>query len=181
MRSGIGSPGGSRLRILFAAITLFALATKAGADGGTVQLAQTAGPFVVTVFTAPTPLRAGPVDISVMVQNQLDQQPVLDGQVLVELRSEDGVVVRAQAMRGQAQNNLLYAALINVPEPGRWALEVTTSRGQSSAKVNGNIKVGSASGFLLSYWRSLALPSIMIVLFVLNQWLKRRGDLLIAP
>jgi hypothetical protein len=160
---------------LLAAITLFALATPTPADGGTLQLVQTAGPFVVTVFTTPTPLRAGPVDISVMVQNQLDQKPVLDGQVLVELQGEGGLVLKAQAVRGQAQNNLLYASLIKIPEPGRWALSVTISRGQDSAKVFGSITVGSAKGFMLSYWRSLALPSIIIVLFVLNQWLKRRG------
>jgi hypothetical protein len=167
--------------VLFVALSLIALATTARADQGTVQLVQRNGPFVVTVFTAPAPLRAGPIDVSVMVQNQLDQQPVLDGQVLVELQSENGVVVRAEALRGQAENDLLYAALINVPAPGRWVLEVTTSRGQDSAKIVGTIIVASAKGFWFSNWRSLALPPIVIVLFVLNQWLKKRRIFMLDP
>jgi len=166
--------GDPRKCVLFLALTLIALAPTARADGGKVQLVQTDGPFVVTVFTAPAPLRAGPVDISVMVQNRLDQQPVLDGHVLVELQNDNGILVKAQALRGQAENNLFYAALINVPAPGRWRLEVTISRGHDSAKISGSITVASARGFWSSNWRSLALPSIVIVLFVLNQWLKRR-------
>ncbi len=159
---------------MFIALSLVALATTARAGQGTVQFVQTDGPFVVTVFTAPSPLRAGPVDVSVMAQNRLDQRPVLDGQVLVELQSKNGVVVRAEALRGQAENDLLYAALINVPESGRWVLNVTINREHELAKISGSITVDSARGCWFSNWRSLALPSIVIVLFVLNQWLKRR-------
>lgn len=139
-----------------------------------MQLVQSDGPFVVTVFTSPAALRVGPVDVTVMVQNRVDQQPVLDAQVVVELKSEDGLLVKTQALRGLGRNNLLYAALIKVPEPGRWVLGVTTGRGQDSAKVVGSITVSPARGFWFSNWRSLTLPSIIIVLFVLNQWLKRR-------
>src|SRR5690348_8298122 len=61
---------------------------KAHADGGVVQLEKAAGPFVVTVFTTPSPLRAGPIDISLMIQSRENQQPLLDCQALVQLRKE---------------------------------------------------------------------------------------------
>ncbi len=56
------------------------------ADGGTVQFTKAAGPFVVTVFATPSPLRAGPVDISLMIQQSNNQQPLLDCDVEIELR-----------------------------------------------------------------------------------------------
>jgi len=39
------------------------------ADGGTLRLWERAGNYKVAVFTDPTPLRAGPVDVSVFVQD----------------------------------------------------------------------------------------------------------------
>src|SRR5262249_22373888 len=70
------SAGGvmSARRVAGPALTLRVLALAlrpcaAHGDGGAVRLAQQAGPYRVTVFTAPTPLRAGPVDVSVFVQD----------------------------------------------------------------------------------------------------------------
>ena len=39
------------------------------ADGGLLRARQEAGPFIVSIFTAPEPLRAGPVEVSVLVQS----------------------------------------------------------------------------------------------------------------
>ncbi len=41
----------------------------ARADGGAVRLRQRSGGYQIAVFTEPTPLRAGPVDVSVLVQD----------------------------------------------------------------------------------------------------------------
>ena len=50
----------------------------AQADGGAVCLHETSGPFLVTVFVSPYPLRVGPADISVLVQDQRTGEVVLD-------------------------------------------------------------------------------------------------------
>src|SRR5262249_156491 len=55
----------------------------ARADGGTVRLSQRAGGYQVTVFTEPTPLRAGPVDVSVLVQDAATGQALPGAQVTV--------------------------------------------------------------------------------------------------
>jgi len=167
----LGSHG---LLLMFALLTL---CTPAHADGGLVVLHQETGPFIVTVFTAPNPLRAGPVDISVLVQNPANDQPVLDGDVLVRLRSEGGMTLKAQATREMAQNKLLYSALMTLPEAGRWEMAVTIKQGDQAASILGQVSAAAPRPFLLSYWRSLSLPPIFVGLFVLNQWLKRR----IAP
>ena len=163
---------------LLLALSLLALCARAQADGGLVLLHQTDGPFVITVLAAPNPPRAGPVDISVLVQNRADEQAALNEEVIVRLRSEDGVIVAAQAMRDAAQNKPVYSALMNLPEAGQWELEVTIRQGRQgeiTARAIGKLPVAAPRPFLLSYWRSLSLPWAVVALFAINQWLKRRA------
>jgi hypothetical protein len=169
-------------RVANAAVMAMLIATawiaciiRTRADGGAVQFEKSAGPFVITVFTTPSPLRAGPVDISLMIQSRENQQPVLDCQALVELNKEGAMSIRSEATHEAAQNKLLYAAPVKVPESGLWELEVAIEHGDDSIKVAGEITVASSNPVLLVYWRSLALPPLFISLFALNQWLKRRS------
>src|SRR5581483_8908588 len=41
----------------------------ATADGGSLRLSEQDGNYRITVFTSPSPPRAGPVDVSVLVQD----------------------------------------------------------------------------------------------------------------
>lgn len=161
--------------MLLLAIAGFTRLLPAHADGGAVQFEKAAGAFVITVFTTPSPLRAGPVDISLMIQRRDNQQPVLDCQAVVQLRKEGVMNIRSEATHEAAQNKLLYAAPVQVPEPGPWELEVAIQRGDDSINIAGEITVASSAPVLLVYWRSLALPPLVIALFALNQWLKRRS------
>ena len=56
-------------RLCLTILATFLLAAPARGDGGTVRISERAGPYRVTVFTSPSPLRAGPVDVSVLVQD----------------------------------------------------------------------------------------------------------------
>ena len=49
------------------------------ADGGSMRLSGKKGGYQITVFTAPTPFRAGPVDISVLVQDASTGDPMPAG------------------------------------------------------------------------------------------------------
>jgi len=160
---------------LLMAVALSALSLRAQADGGLVQLHQTAGSFVVTVFAAPSPPRVGPVEISVLAQNREDGQAALDVEVFVRLRSAGGTIVVGRAAREASRNKLLYSAPMNLPEAGRWELEVTIKQGKSADSVLGQLSVVAPRPLLLSYWRSLSLPWVVISLFAMNQWLKRRA------
>ncbi|MBO0722964.1 MAG: hypothetical protein J2P41_19215, partial [Blastocatellia bacterium] len=91
----------------FCVLLLARVCPTALADGGVVQLHQSSGPFVITVFTAPTPLRAGTADISVMVQDSQSDSPLLDANVIVSLYSEDGKALKAEARRALSRNMLL--------------------------------------------------------------------------
>jgi hypothetical protein len=154
---------------------LLAGAPDARADGGVVRMSEVKGSFLVTVFTAPTPLRAGPVDVSVMVQESGGQRPVLDASVSIVLRSKvDDAVLRAAATRAQATNKLLYAAIVDLPAPGDWDLEVTVERGPTSARVQTVLSAIAPVAALLSLWPYLAFPAVVIALFALHQWLSTR-------
>src|SRR4051794_23595470 len=48
------------------------------ADGGKVQLQKQAGPFVITLFSDPSQVRVGRVDLSVLCQKSDDKSTVLD-------------------------------------------------------------------------------------------------------
>jgi hypothetical protein len=160
---------------LLLAVALSTLSVRAQADGGDVTLHQVAGPFIITVFTAPVAPRVGLAEISVLAQNRADGQAALDVEVFVRLRSVGGTVVTGRATREMSRNKLLYSALVNLPEAGLWELEVTIKRGMSEASVFGQLYVAAPRPFLLSYWRSLSLPWVVVTLFAMNQWLKGRA------
>src|SRR5262245_36400846 len=124
-----------RRHSLLLAPLLLALCSRAQADrGGGVALHQVAGPYVVTVFIAPVAPRAGPVDVSVLAQERADGQAALDVEVFVRLRSASGMIVAGQATRKASRNDLFYSASMNLPEAGRWELEVAIEQGKQGGQ-----------------------------------------------
>src|SRR5438094_524539 len=85
----------------------------ARADGGMVRLSQRQGGYQITVFTAPTPFRAGPVDVSVLVQDAATGEALPQAQVTVWVapRGRRGAAVSYAATSEAATNKLLHAAL----------------------------------------------------------------------
>ncbi len=159
------------LQLPAVALAVLVSAPTARGDGGLMRLSQAAGPFEITLFTAPTPLRAGRVDVSVLVQ--ADRAPVLDAEVQVALRAP-GLERTAAATRAAATNKLLYAALLDVPEPGRWTLEARVRAGERAATVSCEVDVAPPLPPLLAFWPYVAFPAVAIALFALHQWLTRR-------
>jgi hypothetical protein len=162
------------LLLCLVAVVLFAQGYQVFADGGIVQLQRSAGPFVITVFTAPAPLCAGPADVSIMIQERNSMHPVLDAEVIVILQRDGGETIEAAAKRVQSKNKLLYTALMLVPKAGRWEIEVMVLRKPEEIRIGGTMTVAPPRHFLPTHWWVLALPPVTIGLFVINQWLKRR-------
>ncbi|MFN8641266.1 MAG: hypothetical protein U0802_06260 [Candidatus Binatia bacterium] len=148
------------------------------ADGGLVRVSQPAGPFTVTVFTAPTPLRAGPADVSVLVQEERGGAVVDDATVIVTLRDAAGTraPIVAAATRAQATNKLLYAAQLGLPAAGAWRIEVAVARGDAHAALAFAVDADPPLPPWRAFWPYLALPFAGIALYALHQWLTlRRG------
>lgn len=157
-------------------LALAAITTVARADGGLVRLHAVAGPFAITLFSSPTPLRAGPADLSVLVQEAASDATVLDATVRLRLTPPPGSAARPIeriATADQAANKLLYAASAELDVPGDWRVEIEVARDAGSANVAANLPVGPGAPPIASLWPYLALPPAAIALYALNQWLKR--------
>lgn len=148
----------------------------AGADGGVVRLNQRAGPYTVTVFTAPTPLRAGPIDVSVLVQDGHGGDVVTDASVQVTLRADHDPAraVRGTATRAQATNKLLYAALLDLPAAGGWQVEVAIDHGEAPVSVSFAVDAAPPLPPWRAYWPYFALPAVAMAVYALHQWLVLR-------
>jgi hypothetical protein len=146
------------------------LAGVAHGDGGVLRLSQASGPFVVSVFTAPEPLRAGSAEVSVLVQAR--GTVLVDAAVELRLRAPDGTTQTLAATR--ANNQLLRSALVELRIPGRWALEVTARPEGASATVSCDLDVAPATAALVAHPVPLALPAVCILLFVWRERLLLR-------
>src|ERR1700740_3582667 len=69
---------------------LLASARMAWADGGTIQSQGDAGTFHVTVFTQPPILHAGLIDVTLLLQERSDLNPLLDAKVRFNLAAQGG-------------------------------------------------------------------------------------------
>ena len=151
---------------------LFSAAAARG-DGGRICVSGPAGPFVVTVFTAPIPLRVGPIDVSVLVQSAADQAPVIDAAVQLTLRSKE-IERTAAATHAGATNKLLYAASIDVPTAGEWTLAAAVRVDASTADVGCELEVVPPPPPVVAFWPYLVLPFAITALFAVHQRLKAR-------
>jgi hypothetical protein len=156
-------------------ILLILAQATAWADGGTVQLRKEAGDLVITVFTSPSPLSAGPVDISLLLQNRNGLEPILDATVsLVLVHAGSNIEFHARPSREQARNKLLYAAPVMLSKRGQWGISITVLRKGKTVAAAGTLEVAPAPGGAVSLAGFLAFPPIMIVLFIVRERLLRR-------
>ena len=159
---------------LAAVLALGMGATAAYGDGGTMLLHQVAGPFTITLFAAPQPLQVGPADLSVMVQDRMSGQvlldPVIDLSVAPEPAGASQETVRLA--RGQASNRLLQAATVYFAKPGKWRLVLSVYRGNDAAGLSTECTVEPDSSRARLVWFYVLLPAGIILLFVLHQGLK---------
>ena len=160
-------------RLLLFVIFVPTLSVGVQADGGIVLWQRTTGPFIVTVFTTETPLRVGQADISILLENVGDSRPVVDAEVFIELENEAGATVSAEATHRQAQNKLLYCSLIDLPEAGSWKAKIIVKEGGETGEALGDLTVIRAQPMFFAYWKLLAFPPVIIVLFIINQWLSK--------
>ncbi len=147
------------------------------ADGGSVLFRKQAGPFIVTVFAASLPIRAGAADLSVMVQRVSDEASILDATVNVHLRqSAAGKIeeVVAPASHARATNKLLYAAHVTIPSTGKWTLGVDVKQKDGSGSASAELNVLPQAGPAESYWPYFVIVPAFIVLFIVNRWLRKK-------
>lgn len=150
-------------------------ASPARADGGILRLRQNVGGYAIAVFTSPTPIRVGAVDVSVLVQNAATGEFVPDADVTVCLKVPGTEhTLRYAATAGAATNRLFKAAVFNLSEAGSWHLEVAVRGPHSSAQVAFEIKADERLPRWRELWPWFGWPAFVVVLFGGHQLLSGR-------
>jgi hypothetical protein len=175
--------------ILFFALLLL-LGPSVFADGGAIIVREKVDGLEVTVFASPVPLRAGPVDVSVLVQDRAGRA-VLDARVdlgwttaspavspdwLPPCCSMATALGKMPAPRGHSQNKLLYGAILPVRSAGPSQISVTVHVSGRQASLAIPVEALPPRPPVLAYWPLLAFPPVAIGLFAMHQRLSRRSS-----
>ena len=129
----------------------------------------------ITVFTAPNPLRAGPVDVSVLVQDA-SGRPLTDVPVAVRAHpaGDPARQVSGPATAEAATNKLLLAAPLEFGEPGRWRVEVGVMGPGGTVRIDFDVEVAEAPPPWLNLSLWVGWPFAAVLLFAAHRRLTRR-------
>jgi hypothetical protein len=150
------------------------------ADGGKVQFQRQAGPFLITLFSDPSEVHVGRVDLSVLCQKSDDKSTILDAKVFLHLTKPGGAEIvefTLPASHEAATNKTLYAAHLDLPTTGKWKVKVDTRRGSDEASVTGDLNVLPKEPVLVTYWPFFVIVPLIALLFAINRRLKRGREL----
>jgi hypothetical protein len=153
-------------------------ARTAQGDGGTVRLSSVAGRYRVSAFTSPAPLRAGLIDISVMVQDSLSGEPIHDAAVSLDVTStaEPPLEIHVQATREAATNKLLRSAIFELPRAGPWRVDITIDGPLGAARSSFDFVADEPMPRWHDLWLWIAFPALPIALYTLAEIRRRRRE-----
>src|SRR5260370_2680138 len=175
-----------RMALIFCVVLFLARMSKA--DGGAIQFHAQAGPLTVTVFPLPPILSAGPVDVTVLVQDRSSLSPLLDANVTLDLTERGDRVLgkdawsppscfvnKSASLTGiptklnHGENRLLYGALVQIPNSGSWHLRINIQRTNETESIGTLLEVNPPASPPLAYWALFILPPLGVLGFLLNQ------------
>ncbi len=158
------------------AVVCLTCPAMARGDGGTVRLSEQQGVYKITVFTSPAPFRAGPVDISVFVQDAESGEPVNDVRIVVRVAPVDRLeeAQTESATSAAATNKLFRSALFDLPTSGRWSVDIAIEGPKGPAQARFEIEAGEPMPHWLAIWPWIGWPAIAIALFGIHQYLVYR-------
>lgn len=145
---------------------------------GKMQLsAEPAGPFKMTVFTSPDPAVAGEIHVAALIFLAEDASPLLDANVLVEAKplEDNGSIHSSPAVLGEAENKLLFEAILDISNPGRYLVTVSVEEGDGqSGEASFELDVTSGGGFNWLYLIPVILIGLVVVVWVLYRKNRQR-------
>ncbi len=159
--------------LLIAIFTVWNAPTIACADGGTVRFCEVRDGRRITIFTAPTLLRAGLVDVSVLVQDVGSGNPLLDLPIVVSAYpiADPRRRISAPATTEAATNKLLHAAQLKLPEAGAWRIEVVVEGAQHEPGIRFDLDVAQQPPPWLDLSLWIGWPLLAIGVFAVHQYL----------
>lgn len=165
------------MKRLMVAIFLLGSAASAYGDGGRLRMHAPAGPFVVTLFTTPDPLRADDADFSVALERAGSGGLVEDADVrltLTPMAEGERGRMELQATNKAATSAFMQAADVKLPHAGSWKVTVAVRQGSESGECSTMLEVLPASPLGGQIFWEIVLVPFALLLFAVHQWLKVR-------
>lgn len=174
------------MQALIASIVV-TLPSAAAADGGSIAHVERSQGLIVTVYAAPNPLQAGPIDFSVLVQEEASLQVVEDAEISVTCRLEGGIekneidpkdlqnalIIATAATRKQATNKLLQSAIVDLPSNGEWHVEIAVKA--DGLPLDFYFPISVVGTIPPSRWDiAFVVPLVGVVFFALHRYLANR-------
>jgi hypothetical protein len=144
------------------------------ADGGSLRFSGEEGGYRINVFTAPTPFRAGAVDISVLVQDASTGDPMTPVKVTVRMTKPGRLALEYPATIEAATNKLFRAAQFELPESGRWEMQVEVEGSHGLAVLGGEAEAAEPLPRWREMWLWISWPALAIVLFSIHLYIRSR-------
>lgn len=159
------------MKAFWLAACLLALPGAARADAGTLLLREARGPLRVTLLAGPTPLRAGPVELEVLVQSSATGAPVLDTRTALRLAGpRPGDRLEAVAEPGVGGNHLFQGSRVALASPGTWRVELlVTDAAGAEETFHTRLELAPPQGPARRYWALIAAAPAALALLALHQ------------
>jgi hypothetical protein len=147
-------------------------------DGGTLREWKRLEGYDIAVFTDPTPVVTGSVDVSVLLLDPATGEPISDADITVEIALSDrpGAALRRAVTSEAATNKLLRAALFELPLPGRCGVLVTVEGPRGHAQVQFDLDVARSSTPSPGLWPWILWPFPVIAIYATHRRLVRSKD-----
>ena len=154
-------------------VTLHVGVRPAWADGPHIAFHGSEGAYTVTLFTAPDPLVAGPVELNLLVQRAEDGTLVNMAETAGELSLPGHAPVCFRLAPGGAANRDLPGARVLLPDAGRYELGIDIhAAGSVPLHFAGAVSVEANHGKRNTVVWAVVLPVLLILLFLTNQYAK---------
>jgi hypothetical protein len=97
--------------------------------------------------------------------------------VIVRMIKPGRLVLEYPATSAAATNKLFSAAQFELPEPGRWALEVEVQGSHGPAVIGAELEAAEPLPRWRELWPWISWPALAIALFSIHQSLVRRKQI----
>lgn len=140
-----------------------------------MRLSERKGGYQITVFTSPTPLRAGPVDIGVFVRDAVTDEPMAECDIVVRAapRGFPDDAIQQPATTASATNKLFQAAVFDLPASGWWDVVIRIEGRREPVEVSFAMEADEP---LPRFWEMapwIVWPIGAILLFLVHKRLVR--------
>ncbi len=173
-----------RIAALLGLVLVVALpaSTARAHGGGTAQLTnEDIGPYWISVWTSPDPVREGRLHVTVSVAEPGEAgerqagPPVLDATVNLLLIPPEGTMdaISAEATTEQSTNKLFYEADMQLPIDGEWLVQIDVQGEEGSGQAAFDLAVQPAQNNSLLVPGGAAL--LVIAAFFFFYSARRRG------